>query len=482
MLAGARGPVGEYPIGDLGPALRNQTRSTHMARTTTDAASQDGSSTGGAGGPGFTRREFVAATAGLAAAGLAGFGPVAGLIAPSAYAASASGAGKLKVGVIGCGGRGTGAVIDLLTASADAELYAMGDVFPDRLEGSVSELEKVDGEMGARARVPAERRFTGFDAYKQVIATGPDIVILATPPHFRPMHLAAAVERGCHVFMEKPVATDPAGVRSVLASARVAQEKKLSIVTGTQRRHERCYLEAMKRLQDGAIGRVVSARCYWNQGGLWMHKRQPAWSDMEWQLRNWLYFAWLSGDHIVEQHVHNIDATQWAVGSVPTRCSALGGRQSRTGAEYGHVFDHFAVEYEHADGVVVQSFCRQIDGTPSRVEEVIVGTEGVMLTSSGRAEIRGKNPWKFTGENPNPYVEEHRDLVAAITSGQPLNEAKRIAESTLSAIMGRMSAYTGKDVTWRQAMESKLDLAPPSYAFGDLPVPPVAIPGRTPLV
>lgn len=427
----------------------------------------------------LSRRQFVVSSAGLASASL-----LAGLVLPgtAAYGATGRGASRLKVGVIGCGGRGTGAAMDILTASPDTELFAMGDLFPDRMEGSVSELAKLEGDLTARAKVPAERRFTGFDAYKKVIAAGPDVVILATPPHFRHIHLAAAVEKGCHVFMEKPVAVDPAGVRSVLASAKIADDKKLSIVTGTQRRHEKCYLEAVKRLGDGAIGAILSARCYWNQGGLWMNKRQPAWSDMEWQLRNWLYFAWLSGDHIVEQHVHNIDATQWLVGSTPASCTSMGGRQARTSPDYGHIYDHFACEFEHPNGVSVQSYCRQIDGTPSRVEEVIIGTDGVLITSSGRAEIKGKNAWKFQGDNPNPYVEEHRDFIASITTGKPLNEAKRIAESTLSAIMGRMSAYTGKTVTWKQAMESKLDLAPPQYAFGDLPVPEIAIPGKTPLV
>jgi predicted dehydrogenase len=282
--------------------------------------------------------------------------------------------------------------------------------------------------------------------------------------------------------MEKPVAVDATGIQSVIASAQAAKAKRLSIVTGTQRRHERCYLEAIKRLQDGTIGKVTGARAYWNQGGLWNHARQPAWSDMEWQLRNWLYFTWLSGDHIVEQHVHNLDAMNWAIGATPLKCWAMGGRQVRTSPEYGHVFDHFAVEYEYPNGITGESYCRQIEGCADRVEEVIEGTDGRMITSSGRARIEGSKAWKFQGENPNPYVQEHVDFIKAITTSEPLNEAQRVAESTMTAIMGRMAAYTGKVVTWEQAMNSKLDLRPPAYEFGPMSVPEVAVPGKTALV
>jgi predicted dehydrogenase len=282
--------------------------------------------------------------------------------------------------------------------------------------------------------------------------------------------------------MEKPVAVDPAGVRSVIESARKAQEKKLCIVTGTQRRHEKSYLEAMNHVREGALGKVVNARCYWNQGGLWMHPRKAEWTDMEWQLRNWLYFAWLSGDHIVEQHVHNLDVVQWVMGANPVRCWGMGGRQVRTDPAYGHVFDHFAIEYEYPGGVTVQSFCRQIEGTTDRVEEVFIGTDGTLTTSPGRGSLTGSKSWKFSGPNPNPYVQEHRDLLAAITGGAYLNEGQRIAESTMVAVMGRMAAYTGKVVTWEQAMNSKLDLSPAKYELGPIPVPPVAVPGKTPLI
>jgi predicted dehydrogenase len=426
----------------------------------------------------FTRRELLKTTAAAGAVALA-----AGLPFTSAAGATSRGAGRIKVGVIGCGGRGTGAAVNILEAGDEAEIHALGDAFPDRLNGCLSELQ---GQSVAKGRINVgdDRMFTGFDAYKKVLASGVDLVILATPPGFRPIHLDAAVKAGKHVFMEKPVAVCPAGIRSVLASAAEAKEKKLNIVTGTQRRHEKCYLEAFQRIDSGAIGPVVSASVFWNQGGLWMNKRQPSWTDAEWQLRNWLYFTWLSGDHICEQHVHNLDIAHWAMGTTPVRCTAVGGRQVRTSPEYGHVFDHFGVEYEYENGRSVASYCRQIDGCSSRVEEVIRGESGQSITASGRAEIKGKNAWKFSGDQENPYVSEHKVLLAGVTgSGAYVNEGERIAHSTLMAIMGRMSAYTGKSITWKQALESKLDLRPGAdLALGSMPAGEVAVPGKTPLI
>jgi predicted dehydrogenase len=388
----------------------------------------------------------------------------------------------LRAGVIGCGGRGTGAAVDFLSAHPATEIIALADVFPDRLNAALSNLQSLGDERASRVKIPASHTFTGFDAWQHLIALPQiDVVILATPPHFRPQHFHAAAQAGKHVFMEKPVAVDPAGVRKVLEASTIADQMRLSVVCGTQRRHEKCYLSLMDRIHRGDIGKVISARCYWNQGGLWMHPRKPEWSDMEWQLRNWLYFAWLSGDHIVEQHVHNLDVMNWAIGSRPLRCTAMGGRQVRTDPAYGHVFDHFAVEYEYPGGVTGHSFCRQIDGCAGRVEEIVEGTRGRATSTSGRARIDGDNAWVFEGDNGNPYVHEHVDLVNSILANTPINEGVRIAESTLTAIMGRMSAYTGKTVTWDQALNSTLDLTPPAYAFGPLPVAPVPIPGRTPL-
>ncbi|HLO40706.1 MAG TPA: Gfo/Idh/MocA family oxidoreductase [Phycisphaerales bacterium] len=429
---------------------------------------------------GVSRREFVKGAAALAAA--ASVAP--SVIARSAYA---GGSDAIKVALIGCGGRGTGAAVDSLHASPRIHLWAMAETFGERLgnaHGYLTGSEDLPEEVRKRVDVPENRRFLGFDAYKQAIASGVDMVILAQPPHFRAAHFTEAVNAGKHVFMEKPVGVDPTQIREVLAAAEVAEKKKLGVVTGTQRRHEQCYLEAMKRIQEGAIGKIVGANVYWNQGGLWSHQRQPGWSDLEFQMRNWLYYTWLSGDHIVEQHIHNIDVMNWAMGGPPARCWAMGGRQVRTDPIYGHAFDHFAVQYEYPNGVVGQSYCRQIDGTDGRVEEIIIGTEGQLRTTSGYAEITGKNPWRFSGKQTNPYRQEHIDLVQSIEAGKPLNEAKRTAESTLTAIMGRMAAYTGKNLTWDFALkESKLKLGPDKYDFNaPLAMEPVAMPGKTPLV
>ncbi len=392
-------------------------------------------------------------------------------------AAWAGGNQTIRVGLIGCGGRGTGALFNAAAASAEVEITALADVFPDRLNGCRSHL----AQLGDRGTVSDESCHVGWDAYRAVCRRPDvDLVILATPPHFRPAMLIEAIAAGKHVFMEKPVAVCPTGVRMVMAAGDEADRRGLSIVAGTQRRHEACYLDAMRRIRDGDIGDVVAARCYWNQGGLWNRGREDAWSDMEWQLRNWLYFTWLSGDHIVEQHVHNLDAVNWAMGTHPISCTGMGGRQSRTQPEYGHCFDHFAVDYEYPGGVHAMGMCRQADGSSGKVGEVIQGTTGRAITSSGTARFEGGPTWTFAGENPNPYVVEHQDLHASIRGEGPyLNEARRIAESTLTAIMGRMSAYSGREVTWDDALRSPLDLTPPDYAFTSMQVPAVPVPGRT---
>jgi myo-inositol 2-dehydrogenase/D-chiro-inositol 1-dehydrogenase len=389
--------------------------------------------------------------------------------------AHASGSDTIKVGLIGCGGRGTGAAANCVESSPGVVIYAMGDLFPDRLAGSRDTLK---GALKEAYQVPDDRAFTGWDAYKKVLAQPVDMVILATPPGFRPIHLAAAIEAGKHIFMEKPVATDAPGIRSIIESSDKAAAKGLAIVCGTQRRHDLAYNEAMKRIHDGAIGDVASMNVYWNQGGLWMNTRQPNWSDMEWQLRNWLYFTWLSGDMITEQHIHNIDIGNWAMNTHPVKAVSLAGRQVRTDPAYGHIFDHFATEFEYANGVKMVSMCRQIDGTDGNVSEWIVGTKG---RSDGNNWISGPGEWKWAGERPNPYMLEHRDLIASIRAGKPLNEGRRIAETTMTAIMGRMAGYTGKVVTWDQAINSQEKLVPDTFAFGPMPVPPVATPGVTKL-
>jgi predicted dehydrogenase len=395
--------------------------------------------------------------------------------------AHAAGSDSIKVGLIGCGGRGTGAIENLCEAASirkdsNVKVFALGDLFRDHLENTRQTL-KSNGKVGERFDVADDRCFVGFDAYQKVIDSGVDMVVLATPPGFRPMMIEAAVKAGKHIFTEKPVGVDGPGIRKVLAAYEEAKKKKLSAVAGTQRRHQAGYVESMKLIHDGAIGDVVAGRAYWNQGGLWMKPRESGWSDMEWQIRNWLYFAWLSGDHICEQHVHNLDVMNWAIQAHPTRAVALGGRQVRTSPAFGHIFDHFAVDYEYPNDVHVASYCRQIDGCENNVSEAIVGTNG--LWQSGGYRFSGRFKHRVRGRELNPYVQEHVDLFDSIRGGESLNELRTVAESTLTAIMGRMSAYTGKAVTWDEALNSKQDLMPKELAFGPLATPPVAVPGQS---
>lgn len=422
----------------------------------------------------LSRRAFVQTTAALAAAGL---------VLPSRLRAapSPSSSGAIRVGVVGCGGRGTGAAHDCLRAAEGVEIVAMGDLFPDRLARARANLATATAEdpaLAARVRVTDDRAFSGFDAYRQVIAADVDMVILATPPGFRPAHFEAAVAAGRHVFMEKPVAVDATGIRAVIATSDVARQKGLGVVAGTQRRHEASYVETIGRLKQGAIGEITSGEVYWNQGGLWHAARQPQWSDAEWQIRNWLYFTWLSGDHIVEQHVHNLDVANWVLGAHPVRAVGVGGRQRRTEPHYGHIYDHFAVQLEYASGARVLSMCRQIEGTPSHIGERFIGTRG---TSDAKSRIDGPRAWTYAPATrpANPYVQEHTDLIASIRAGSPLNEGRQVAESTLTAIMAREAAYTGQAVTWDEMLAAPQVLTPPEVAFGTLAVPPVPVPGVT---
>ncbi len=415
------------------------------------------------------RRDF------LKAAGLTTAAVSSGLVGSGVWGQATD---RIRVGLIGCGGRGTGAACDCARAAEGVEIYALGDVFPDRVDGSLNNLRN---ELGDKVTVTQEHCFAGFDAYEKVIDTDVDLVILATPPGFRPQQFRAAIEAGKHVFMEKPVAVCPTGIRVVMEAGRQATEKGLGVVAGTQRRHQRSYVETIKRLHDGAIGNVLAAQCYWNQGGLWKADRAPEWSDIEWQIRNWLYFTWLSGDHIVEQHVHNMDVINWVLGAHPVKCTCLGGRQVRTDPAYGHIYDHFATDFEYPDGVKVLSMCRQIDGCVNNVSEYVVGTEGA---SGPGGWIGGAQSYSHDGRNdPNAYEQEHADLIASIRAGEPLNESQNVAESTLCAIMARMSAYTGQEVTWDFALnESQLNLMKDITEFGDMEVDPVAMPGQTPLI
>jgi predicted dehydrogenase len=414
-----------------------------------------------------TRRDFVH-TAAAATAAITFPLPLTRLRAPD----------PVRVGLVGCGGRGTGAAADCLRASEGVEIVTMGDLFPDRIDAARAELTKLaaeDPRIAAGFRVTDDRTFTGFDAYRKVIAADIDLVILATPPGFRPGHLAAAIAAGRHVFMEKPVAVDPTGVGSVIATSEIARQKSLAVVAGTQRRHHAGYRAVIERVHDGAIGDVISGQVYWNQGGLWHKPRVGQWSDTEWQLRNWLYFTWLSGDHIVEQHIHNLDVANWVMDAHPVRAVGVGGRQWRTDAAFGHVYDHFAVEFEYPGGGA-SCRCRQIDGTAPFVGERFQGTRGA---TDARSTIEGPNAWTAPAEAPNPYVQEHADLLASIRADRPLNEGRQVAESTLTAIMGREAAYTGQVIEWDALLAATQELMPPALEFGPLPVPPVAMPGTT---
>ena len=379
----------------------------------------------------------------------------------------------IRIGLVGCGGRGTGAAGNVLKSSENVKIVALADLFSDRLEGCRKGL-KAEGQD-----ISDDRCFVGFDAYQKLLAL-PDInyVILATMPHFRHIHLRAAVEAGKNIFMEKPVAVDGPGIRSVIESGEMAKKKGLAIVAGTQRRHQTDYGETIKRLHDGAIGDIIAARVYWNQGELWYHDRQPSWSDMEYQCRNWYYYTWLCGDHIVEQHVHNLDVANWLMGAHPIKASGLGGRQSRTDPKYGEIFDHFAVEYEYPNGARVFSQCRQSDNCESNVSETAMGSKGTSNCHS-LIQVKGGESWRFPGKSPDGYVQEHADLIASIRAGKPLNEARQVAESTLTAIMGRESAYSGHSLTWDDMLNSDVKLGPGKYSFEvEPPKAVVAIPGK----
>jgi len=433
----------------------------------------------------LSRRGFLAASAAASAIAMSGGCATTGARSGPAILGRDARHQRLRVGVIGCGGRGTGAAKDAVKAAPHVRIVALGDLMEEKVKSCREGLQ----ELGEAVELTDDRCFVGFDAYGQVLACDVDMVILATPPHFRPMHLKAAVEARKHVFMEKPVAVDPVGVRSVIASSELAAQHGLGIVAGTQRRHDPAYLETMKRVLDGEIGEIIGGQCYWNQGSLWVVERKPEWSDMEWQCRNWLYFCWLSGDHIVEQHVHNIDVMNWALGGPPVKCVGMGGRQVRTDPKFGNIFDHFAVEFEYENGARVSSQCRQIEKCSDRVAEHLVGSRGhanpngsITVAAHGWSK---EKTWQYEapGEAVDPYVEEHRHLIESIRAGKPLNEGRRIAESTMTAIMARTSAYTGREVSWKWMMNaSQLDLTPPHYEMSGLPVAPVPVPGVTPLV
>ena len=398
------------------------------------------------------------------------------LTGATAPLAEARGSDTIRVGVIGCGGRGSGAADNCVESSRGVKIVALADAFEDQL-----------GRLKNQYNVPSNRCFTGLGAYKKLMALDDiNLVIIASPPGFKPPQFAEAVNRGKNVFIEKPVATCPAGINMMLEASEKATQKGLGVVAGTQRRHEAKYVETMKRIHDGAIGEIVSAQCYWNMGALWVDRARQNWenyksgkySDVEWQIRNWLFTGWLSGDHIVEQHVHNIDVVNWAFGTIPEEVYGVGGRQHRTEPQYGNIYDHFGIEFYYPGDVRTISTCRQIAGTSGSVSERVVGTKGV---SNCAGKIEGENSWTYEGPNPNQYVQEHTDLIKSIRSGNPLNEGKTVTESTLCAIMGRESAYSRKqfETKWFMDKCTLNNLPPEDMKLSDSrPLEPFAIPGK----
>ncbi len=419
-----------------------------------------------------TRRSFLS----TAAAASTGAAILAHL--PVARAAHAAGSDVIKVGLIGCGGRGTGAAMNALSADKHVKLTALGDAFADRLESSLQNIRKAGGD---KVDVAPERCFVGFDAYRRVIDSGVDVVLLCSPPHFRPAQLEYAVSAGKHVFCEKPVAVDAPGVRSVLESCETAKQKKLSIVSGLCYRYDLAKRETIARIHDGAIGDVTSMHVTYLTGTLWHHGRKEGWSDMEWQLRNWLYFTWLSGDHNNEQHIHSLDKAAWVMkDEPPVSCTGIGGRQVRTEEKFGNVFDHFGIVYEYANGAKLHSYCRQMAGCEVDVNDQMVGTRGSAQIM--KHSITGENAWRRRDAAPNMYQQEHDELFASIRNAAPINNGVYMAHSTLLAVMGRMAAYTGQKVTWEQAMKSTERLGPTTYDWGAAPEPVIAVPGITKLV
>lgn len=389
--------------------------------------------------------------------------------------AHAAGSDTLKIGLIGCGGRGTGAVGNAFAADSNCRLTAVADAFADQAQNSLAQLRKTASD---RVAVDADRCFAGFDAYQKLLATDVDVVILATPPHFRPAHLKAAIASGKHVFCEKPVAVDAPGVRSVLETTEEAKKKNLTIVSGLCYRYDPPKRELISRVHDGAIGDILAMQVSYNTGTLWHRGRQDSWSEMENQLRNWLYYTWLSGDFNVEQHVHSLDKAAWAMkDEPPVRATGLGGRQVRVEPQWGNIFDHFSVVYEYANGVKLFAQCRQMAGCSVDVSDHLIGSKG--SAEMMRATIEGPQAWRYRGAKPNMYEEEHRAMFGAIRSGSPINNGVYMARSTMLAIMGRMAAYTGQTLTWEQCLNSTEDLSPAKYEWADIPVPQVAKPGLT---
>jgi predicted dehydrogenase len=428
--------------------------------------------------PPISRRSFVASTAAIAGAAS---------LPRLSHGFFAGGSDTIKLGLIGCGGRGTGAAVQALRADQGTQLVAMGDVFQDRLDSS---LKNITDEMKEKAKdkvqVPSANQFIGFDSYKKVIDSGVDVVLITAYPAFRPAHVKAAVDAGKHVFAEKPLAVDAPGIRSILESARKAKERNQALMVGFCWRHNAGMRAAFEQINSGKIGDVVTSYTTYLTSTLPKRPRQPGWSDLEFQMRNWWHFTWISGDHIVEQAVHSIDRLAWSVGDrLPTQVTCLGGRAARSGPESGNSYDHFSACYEYDGGMRCFHNTRQIDNCPPDNSDYVYGTKGSATVEGWRPiydlkDRAGKDLWKFKGQIDDMYQVEHNELFASIRTGKPINDCERAANSCMMAIMGRMAAYTGKTVTWEKAMESTEHLGPETYEFSQpLEAPEIAIPGKT---
>jgi len=424
-----------------------------------------------------TSRRDVLKMAGVALAGSTL--PTFAILNPNRAFAGVN-ADTLKIGLIGCGGRGSGAANQALKADPNVVLWAMGDIFKDKMDSSLENLTKVHGP---KVKVDEGRKFIGFDAFKKVLDSGVDVVLLATPPHFRPEHLTAAINAGKHVFCEKPVAVDAPGVRKVLDAAKLAKQKNVSLMSGFCWRYHEPKRASFARILDGAVGDITAIYNTYDTGTLWSFPRVSGWTDAEYVLRNWTYYTWLAGDHIVEQAVHSIDMMAWAMGGkLPVSVVGTGGRQVRTDALFGNIFDHFSVVYDYDNGVKGFHHSRQQANCENSYLVQTLGTKGSAMVNCARNvhEITGANPWKYDGPQNDMYQTEHNELFASIRSGKLINDGEFMAHSTLTAIMGRMAAYTGKRITWDEALNSTEKLGPDTYSF-DMkpPVVEVAKPGIT---
>jgi predicted dehydrogenase len=422
----------------------------------------------------FTRRQFLKSSS---------LAVVAGTVARESVTRGAISPGEtLRIGLVGCGGRGTGAAAQALAADSNVKLAAMGDAFEDRLQSSLETLKK-QAAIAQKIDVPEARRFVGLDAYQKVIEQS-DVVLLATPPHFRPVHLEAAVAAGKHVFAEKPVAVDAPGVRRVLAACAEARRKNLSIVSGLAMRYSNGHRELIQRIHQGEVGDIRAVHANDFRGPIWVKPRQAGWTDMEYNLRNWYYFTWLSGDFNVEQHIHLLDLCSWIMkDEYPARAYGTGGRQVRTGQDYGNIYDHHSVVYEYGNGAKLFAACRQMSGTMNDTSVQVLGTRGIASISQRALEISNEQRWVYKGAKNVSQQTEHDELFASIRSGKSLNNGDYMSKSTLVAILGRMATYTGQSITWEEAMASKEDLSPERYDWNAKPpVSVVAIPGVTKFV